>query len=171
MAPLHIIIVGGGFAGMICARVLREHHNVTVFERSPRPHSHGTGINISPNAYKILDSLGFSNKRARGLRIERYRRFDRLGGLMQDDSLLPADQSCGRLYTEEWIDGWRELMRLATAPSDELGLAGNRPTFMWGSKIVDIDVERGIVQAADGREAQGDLIVGKTENGFKVNLF
>ncbi|BDD62626.1 hypothetical protein MAP00_007589 [Monascus purpureus] len=161
MSPLKVIVIGGGFAGMVCARVLREHHDVTILERVPHPHMHGSGVNLGPTAIRILTSLGFSRERAKSTVIERFRRFDRLGGVFQDDDMHPIAEKVGApWYTQLWVDGWNELMRLATAPSDELGISGKQPTFIWGAKVVDADIEKGEVLVADGRKFQGDLIIG-----------
>lgn len=56
-----IAIAGAGIAGMTAALFLeRIGFRVLVFEKAEEPASSGTGIQISPNAYKVLSELGLS---------------------------------------------------------------------------------------------------------------
>lgn len=161
MAPLNVIIVGGGIAGSICARVLREHHNVTIIERSNHEHAYGNGVNLGPNATKILDKLGFSTERAQSITLERYRIIDSSGALREDYDLRPYQEiSGGRWYSQQWADMWHEFRRLALAPSEELGISGRPATMIMGIKVVNVDVEKGEVFLEDGNKLEGDLIIG-----------
>jgi len=55
----HIGIVGGGIGGLCTAIALRKIGlNVSVYEQSPHPGDHGAGIQLSPNATRILRALG-----------------------------------------------------------------------------------------------------------------
>lgn len=164
MAPLNVIIVGGGIAGSICARVLREHHNVTIIERSNHEHAYGNGVNLGPNATKILDKLGFSTERAQSITLERYRIIDNSGALREDYDLRPYQEiSGGRWYSQQWADMWHEFRRLALAPSEELGISGRPATMIMGIKVVNVDVEKGEVFLEDGNKLEGDLIIGMLE--------
>ncbi|NKB53635.1 MAG: FAD-binding protein [Rhizobiaceae bacterium] len=56
-----IAIAGAGIAGMTAALFLeRAGFRVLLFEKSPQTATTGTGIQISPNAYKVLAELGLS---------------------------------------------------------------------------------------------------------------
>ena len=56
-----IAIAGAGIAGMTAALFLeRIGFRVLVFEKAEAPASSGTGIQISPNAYRVLDELGLA---------------------------------------------------------------------------------------------------------------
>ena len=56
-----IAIAGAGIAGMTAALFLeRAGFRVLLFEKSELPSSSGTGIQISPNAFKVLDKLGLA---------------------------------------------------------------------------------------------------------------
>lgn len=56
---LSIAIAGGGIAGLTAALALSENgHSVTVFERANKFEDIGAGIQLSPNANKVLGKLG-----------------------------------------------------------------------------------------------------------------
>ena len=61
-STLNVGIVGGGIAGLTCALALsREGHKVTLHERAPVLEEVGAGIQLSPNAMKLLIDLGLSS--------------------------------------------------------------------------------------------------------------
>ena len=56
---MNVLISGGGVAGLSAGILLsRVGFKVTIFERSSTLEDLGTGIQISPNGYKILQLLG-----------------------------------------------------------------------------------------------------------------
>jgi salicylate hydroxylase len=56
---LNIAIAGGGIAGLTAALALSKNgHSVTVFERARTFEDIGAGLQLSPNANKVLQSLG-----------------------------------------------------------------------------------------------------------------
>jgi salicylate hydroxylase len=56
---MKIAIVGGGIGGLTTALALSQNsHDITVFERSAGIREIGTGVQISPNAGRLLHSLG-----------------------------------------------------------------------------------------------------------------
>ena len=58
-SPLKVAIVGGGIAGLTAALAFAERgFRVRVFERAPQIVEVGAGLQISPNATRVLDRLG-----------------------------------------------------------------------------------------------------------------
>lgn len=56
---MKIAIIGGGIGGLIAALSLSQNaHDITVFERSAGIREIGAGVQISPNAGRLLHSLG-----------------------------------------------------------------------------------------------------------------
>ena len=56
---MRIAIVGGGIGGLTAALALsRDSHDITVFEQSAGIREIGAGVQISPNASRLLHSLG-----------------------------------------------------------------------------------------------------------------
>ena len=61
--PLNIAIVGAGIGGLASAALLaRAGHTVNVFEQAPRFARVGAGIQMAPNAVKVLRSLGLEER-------------------------------------------------------------------------------------------------------------
>ena len=61
MSPLRVLIIGGGIGGSAAAlAMLRAGHEVSVFEQVRAKSEVGAGIQISPNASRLLHRYGLS---------------------------------------------------------------------------------------------------------------
>ena len=59
---LNVVIIGAGLGGLSAAICLsRKGHIVTVLERSEGPSEYGAGIQLSPNATRLLDAWGLTS--------------------------------------------------------------------------------------------------------------
>ncbi|EQK97964.1 Monooxygenase, FAD-binding protein [Ophiocordyceps sinensis CO18] len=57
--PLHVIVVGAGMAGLTAGLGLQlTGHRVTILEQAPTFQQDGAGIQIAPNAARVLDRFG-----------------------------------------------------------------------------------------------------------------
>jgi 2-polyprenyl-6-methoxyphenol hydroxylase-like FAD-dependent oxidoreductase len=57
--PLSIAVIGGGIGGLAAVTLLaRSGHRVRVFEQAARFARVGAGIQMTPNAMKVLRGLG-----------------------------------------------------------------------------------------------------------------
>lgn len=66
MTGLRIDIIGGGIGGLAAAlTLLRAGHDVRVFEQAPAFGEIGAGIQISPNAARLLHRMGLAEAMAR----------------------------------------------------------------------------------------------------------
>jgi 2-polyprenyl-6-methoxyphenol hydroxylase-like FAD-dependent oxidoreductase len=60
---LNIAIVGAGIGGLAAASLLtRAGHTVNVYEQAPRFARVGAGIQMAPNAVKVLRALGIEQQ-------------------------------------------------------------------------------------------------------------
>ncbi len=56
---MHISVAGAGIAGLACAvAVARNGHSATVFEQAGRLEAIGAGLQLGPNAVRVLEDLG-----------------------------------------------------------------------------------------------------------------
>ena len=57
--PLRIVVVGAGAGGISIARgLLRDEHDVTVFEQRSAPQAGGGAVTIWSNGASVLEQLG-----------------------------------------------------------------------------------------------------------------
>jgi len=84
--PLHISVVGAGIAGLAAATLLaQDGHHVQVLDCLERLSEIGPGIQVTPNAMRILDSWGIKDifyeegTKIDGTQIRRYSNGNVLG--------------------------------------------------------------------------------------------
>lgn len=58
-----IVVIGAGIGGLTAACALRQNgFKVEVYERSPELGEVGAGLQIGPNAVKVLNALGLEDR-------------------------------------------------------------------------------------------------------------
>ncbi|KAH6708781.1 FAD binding domain protein [Leptodontidium sp. MPI-SDFR-AT-0119] len=157
---LKVCIIGSGLAGLTAARVLREHHQVTVFERgSLDVATGGQGMSFFSSAVKILKSLGYDHTRVRVVPSSIFRVMAK-DGTIEIEAPLNFDTKYGAApWTGLRADAREELFRLAIAPSADLGISGDPAKIVPGAVVVDVNPEEGIVTLEDGSTFQADLVI------------
>lgn len=159
---LRVIIAGSGPAGLTAARILREKHDVTIYERTEKAAARGgQGLSTTPNAIKILDSIGFDRTRAGSVESKGYKTYDKAGKLLHEIDPKLKETFGVPALTHLRVDVRNELLRLATAPSPELGLRGDPPKIVLEMPVVDLDAEKGVVTLGDGSKVEADVVIGK----------
>ena len=76
MKVLNVLIVGAGIGGLTHALCLSlAGHRVTILEANPSAEFLGAGIQISPNATKVLQSIGLGPALARAATVPEHATF------------------------------------------------------------------------------------------------
>lgn len=87
--PLRVAIIGGGIAGLAAARVLREQHDVTVYERNASDTAEaGAAVGLGPNGTKMAKSLGLAKESLKAVVSSGFRTFDQTGALLKKSKNL-----------------------------------------------------------------------------------
>ncbi|KAK2012385.1 FAD/NAD(P)-binding domain-containing protein [Colletotrichum eremochloae] len=158
---MRIVIVGGGIAGLAAAAVLRQRHDVTVFEREPASApERGGGVGIGPNGSRMLKrAFQFCPGDLKATICAGSRTYDKEGNLLRETT------GTAEPFGSEWLlthrtDLREELLRLATGDAAKLGICGPPATVVEGVEVAEVDVETGTVWLQDGREVEADVVVG-----------
>lgn len=165
MGGLNVTIIGAGLAGLMSARVLREHHTVTIIERVSGKSEVGAAICLGCTATTIVEKYGFDRKRVGSIVWDQTRTFDKRGKEMSGASMQEFNKyTKADFLLSHRNDLWAEFLRLATAPSAELGIEGQPAKVEFGVDVVGVDTESGEVTLGDGRKIESDLVVGDSHN-------
>jgi salicylate hydroxylase len=151
-----IAVVGGGIGGLTAAlSLLRAGYDVEVYERAAVLAEVGAGVQISPNASRVLHGLGLADALARtGVKPLAWhqRRWDDGRTLLRTPLAEPLEATFG--FPHYQMHRADLLAALATAvPAERIHL---------GHRLVDV-VDRGSrVEArfANGATAEADVLIG-----------
>ncbi|KAK2041367.1 FAD/NAD(P)-binding domain-containing protein [Colletotrichum somersetense] len=133
--PLKVVVAGAGLAGALAARVLREKHNVAIYERNADATDSGAATSVGPNGpAKVFNKEG-------KMVLSKFKNY--------------ADE-----YGADWLFQHRadlrdEFLRLATADPDASGIPGRPARVLWSSKVTSVDSENGRVFLESGGGSRG----------------
>ncbi|KAF2165870.1 hypothetical protein M409DRAFT_23602 [Zasmidium cellare ATCC 36951] len=153
-----VLVVGAGMGG--CATALglaRRGHNVHVLEARDDLSELGAGLQISPNASRVLCTWGLRDKFEEKVCVPpwlEYRAYDNgrtLGKLPNNVNDWYEDIYGAPLWTIYRPDYQRILAEAAMSSGAK---------FTFSAKVEKVDSETGAVELRYGREFRGDLVVG-----------
>ncbi|MFF8378980.1 FAD-dependent monooxygenase [Streptomyces sp. NPDC015661] len=132
----HIVIAGGGIAGLTTALALHSagFERVTVVEASAAIRPVGAGLNLMPNAVRELDALGLLDALEPGaLRTRELRYYHRSGGLISRE---PRGLHAGYRWPQLSVHRGHLQQVLAGAVRARLGTAA----LVTGVKVTGVEL-------------------------------
>lgn len=156
MSALRIAIVGAGIGGLAAAALLRRAgHDVTVYEQAPAFARVGAGIQMAPNAMKVLRRIGVEERLCRvGFRSERALSREWDSGRTTSD--LPLGDDVERRFGAPYLFLHRADLHAALAsvvPAEAVRL---------NARVTGItqDPAGVTLRFADGSEVRADVVIG-----------
>jgi len=159
MAKHKILIAGAGLGGLAAASFLmKEGHDVEVYEQAPKLEEVGAGIQISANAMHALRSLGLEEAITKvGVRPEAYEfRLHDTGELIQRFALSEEHERLhGAPYTQLHRADFHGILadRARAFKPDVVQLNKRTTGFTESADGVTLNF-------ADGTSAKGDILIG-----------
>jgi 2-polyprenyl-6-methoxyphenol hydroxylase-like FAD-dependent oxidoreductase len=150
---LSVAIVGAGMGGLAVASTLRQvGFDAQVYEQAPRLERIGAGIQMMPNAMKVLRRIGVENQ-VRAMSFQPYSHLNRVWDTGEAMRELPMPEDLfGAPYLCLHRGDLQEAL-LSVLPSETIHL---------GKKLTGLDPSSGGVtlQFADGTRAEADALIG-----------
>lgn len=153
---MKVAIIGGGIGGLAAASALQSRGaDVDVYEQAPNLAEVGAGVQMTPNATKVLRALGVEERLARdGFLPDAIVGLDWKSG--RTTFRTPLKEVCPKLYGADYYQIHRadlHQMLRDSVPADRIHL-GTRCTG------VIMNDGRGVARFEDGSEIEADVIVG-----------
>lgn len=149
-----VVVVGGGIGGIFAALALaRRGVEVTVCERAAAFEEVGAGLQLSPNATRLLALEGaLEPVRAHAVAPVAARLRDRGGRLIAETRLGPAmERRLGAPYLHIHR---ADLLAALVAAAGAAGV-----TFRLGAEVAEVDAEDGAVRLASGEMLASDAVI------------
>ncbi len=145
MSGGHALIIGGSVGGLFAAHLLRSiGWDVTVFERNVENLAgRGAGIGTQDALHEVMRRLGMPIDDTMGVEVRSCICLDRAGQIVHEQPIRRVMSAWSRVY--------QPLRRALPAECYRAG---------WRLERIEAETGRASAVFADGRRAEGDLIVG-----------
>jgi salicylate hydroxylase len=167
--PVRVVIIGAGIGGLAAAVALRQRGvEVQLYERSAKLEEVGAGIQVGPNAVKVLRALGLEDE----LRRNAFEPTNMVSLKWDDASLRyrePLKATAAATYGAPYMTAHRAdlhgLLR-AALPERIIELGAN----CVGAATVN---GTAVARFADGSEVEGDAVIGADgiRSAIRAQLF
>ncbi|WP_193043577.1 FAD-dependent oxidoreductase [Mycolicibacterium baixiangningiae] len=156
------LICGGGVAGLSSALHLKQKDwKVQIFESDSELRTAGVGLNIWPNGVRVIDGLGLGEEfRSFAAEMERWWALDSDGTLTSDIDVSHWREHLGAPVTGARRRRLNAMLAMALDPRE---IEFN--TTAVGYSQTD---EKVTVHFADGRSAEGDVLLGADGIGSRI---
>lgn len=158
-ASLRVAIIGGGIAGLAAARILREAHEVTIYEANdPRVSEAGAAVGLGPNGSKMAMALGLSQERVKAVISSGFRVYDQSGTLLKESKI-----DCGKAFGSDWWMVHRQDLKnalLEAAMGHDPSISSKPAKIIYGSRVEKVNADTGTVFFEDGSQVEADFIIG-----------
>ena len=157
--PWHIVIVGAGIGGLAAAISLarKTKHQIRVLEGSATLKEAGAGIQITPNASRILIQWGLREEFESiatvpsFMQIRRYASNEVIG-------LVPANEKeyASKVWgSPHWLVHRIDYQQVLARAATELGVI-----VEFDKKVRSVDAVKQLIHLQDGSAVKADLIIG-----------
>ncbi|TLF80884.1 FAD-dependent monooxygenase [Nocardia cyriacigeorgica] len=155
-SPIKVVVLGAGIGGLTTAAALRHAgFGVELYEAGPELRAQGFGLSVQANGINALRSLDLgldTELLERGGRVETFQFRKPEGTLIRELPVYKLDARLGAPAV---------ALHRADLHAALVRAIGDTPTFTGAqaTRFID-DGDRVRVEFADGREAEGDLLIG-----------
>ena len=153
---MKIAIIGAGIGGLAAASLLhRAGHEVNVFEQAPRFARVGAGIQMAPNAMKVLRGLGIE-ERVRSIAFQSELALSREWNTGEVTSELKLGREVEDRYGAPYLFLHRADLHAAIESVVPAGLV------RLNTRLTGLTQGKGAVELefADGSQASADIVIG-----------
>lgn len=171
-SSLNVVIAGAGLGGMAAAIALRRAgHKVTMIEKAPALGVVGAGIQMGPNASRLLQAWGvvdrFSGKgvKAEAALRRRWNTGEILGEQPMGERL---EKAIGAAY---WCLHRADLHDALVATATDPAGFGTPVRIRLGLEVAGVDAlgpEQASLKLSDGEIVSGDVVIGA--DGIRSNI-